>query len=199
MKHAFGFIASACARYRGAQKPCTCPRPYTRPRLRSAAGMTLVEMIIGISMLAVITAPLTSAAIMFAQHGGDVDKSLTDDGSIRNIASLWVTDAQTATSTTLNDTSPCDSKGTSIATLAWNDSGVAYTASWYSETVNQVLTLVRRRCADGTMIGYQRVADIASPPTVMCSPTCTTPTSVTLRGIALNGASFSLVGNRRSA
>ena len=170
-----------------------------RGRGKSQVGMTLVEMIIGISMLAVITGPLTTAAIMFAQHGGEVDKSLTDDGSIRSISSMWVTDAQSASSVVLNDTSPCASKGTAAATLGWNDNGVAFTASWYAESVNQVLTLVRRRCADGTLVGYQRVADIASPPSVVCAPSCVTFTSLTLKGNAANGAVYTLVGSKRTS
>ena len=176
-----------------------CGRVFSDARESNQFGMTLIEMIIGISMLAIITAPLTTAAIMFAQHGADVDKSLTDDGSIRSLASLWVTDAQTATSATLNDTAPCGAKGAAVATLAWTTSGVSYTASWYSEMVGTDLTLVRRRCANGSLVGYQRVATIASAPTATCAPTCAQPTSFSLVGTATNGATFSLVGNRRSS
>lgn len=165
----------------------------------SQHGMTLVEMIIGISMLAVITGPLTTSAILFADHGNDVDKSLTDDGSVRAISSMWMTDAQSATAITLNDAAPCDGKGTAIATLAWAESGVNFTSSWYAETVSNSLTLVRRRCADGTLVGYQRVAEIASPPTVTCSPSCASPRSSTIKGTSVNGAVFTASGSRRAA
>lgn len=161
-------------------------------------GMTLVEMIIGISMLAVITGPLTTSAILFADHGNDVNESLTDDGSVRSISSTWITDAQSASSATLNDPSPCDAKGTAIATLGWAESGVSYTSSWYVEVVADSLTLVRRRCADGTLVGYQRVAEVASPPTVTCSPSCASFRSLTIKGTLINSAAFALTGSRRT-
>lgn len=170
------------------------PRRARKPQ----NGMTLVEMIIGISMLAVITGPLTTSAILFADHGNDVDKSLTDDGSVRSISSMWITDAQSASSVTLSDPSPCDAKGTAIATLGWAERGVSYTSSWYVEAVADSLTLVRRRCADGTLVGYQRVAEVASPPSVTCSPSCVSFRSLTIKGTLLNGAAFALTGSRRT-
>ena len=38
----------------------------------------------------------------------------------------------------LNDTSPCDSKGTAVATLGWNDNGVAFASQPAAQRIEYV-------------------------------------------------------------
>ncbi len=165
---------------------------------RTEQGMTLIEMIIGISMLTVIAAPLTSAAILFAQHGAEVDKSISDDGSIRAVAALFVADAQSARSVMVDDSTACGSTNDAAASFRWNESGQSITSSWFVETINDELVLVRRRCSGAALIGYQRVAEIAAAPKISCFPDCEAPTAVTIVGNAANGAVFSFSGERRT-
>ncbi len=175
-------------------------RKHCDSRQSDQHGMTLVEMIISISMLTVITVPLTSAAMMFAQHGADVDKSLSDDTTVRSIEASFVADVQSATSVVLNDAAGCAGTTAAIATLQWGEPGLQIRTSWYAETIAGTLTMVRRRCSNGSLVSYERVGEVASAPTVVCAVTCTTDrlTSVTMTGTATNGAIFAFTGNRRS-
>jgi prepilin-type N-terminal cleavage/methylation domain-containing protein len=167
-------------------------------RARDQRGLTLIELMVSITISALIMAVLASAAIMFFQHSSDNNNSYDDQSSIQNIESLFTGDAQSATAVTLNDTTTqCGTNNTAIVTFSWADEGNATTASWTVEQSAGIRTLVRRQCTNGTPIQRTDVAGVTGTPTITCTPACATFTSVTIGGIAQHGTNFGVTGTRR--
>jgi prepilin-type N-terminal cleavage/methylation domain-containing protein len=160
-------------------------------------GLTLIELMVSITISAMIMGVLASAAIMFFQHSSDNNNSYDDQSSIQNIQSLFTGDAQSATAVTLNDAAPCGSNNTAIVTFSWGDAGVLSTASWTVEQSSGIRTLMRRQCTNGTPIQSTDVGGVTGTPTITCTPACDTFTSVTITGVAQHGANFDVTGTRR--
>jgi prepilin-type N-terminal cleavage/methylation domain-containing protein len=162
-------------------------------------GFSLIELVIAVTVMGLIMGSLTSASIFFLQHGQDASARFSDDTSIRAVNSLFTTDAQSAEVLTVPDPTPCGSASSALATLTWTDDGTIYKASWSTQTSGSTTTLVRRRCTGTTLVSTLLVADVEAAPTVSCTPSCASASTVTITGRAAGGAEFSVSAKRRTA
>src|SRR5262249_48884375 len=151
-------------------------------RARGQAGLTLIELMVSVTISALIMGVLASAAIMFFQHSQDNNNSYDDQSAIQNVSQLFPGDAQSATALTLIDATPCGSSNTAIVTFSWADAGNATTASWTVEQLSGVNTLVRRECTNGTVTQRIDVGGVTGTPTITCTPNCGAFTSITIAG-----------------
>jgi len=171
----------------------------TPTRRRDQHGLTLIELMVSITISALIMGVLASAAIMFFQHSTDNNNNYDDQSSVQNLQALFTSDAQSATSVLLNDPAPCGSNTTALVTFSWADAGTTATTSWTVEQSANLRTLVRRRCTNATVVERTDVAGITGTPTVTCSPSCAAFTTVTIGGTAQHGATFGVTGTRRTS
>jgi len=162
-------------------------------------GLTLVELMISITIASVVIGVLASAAILFFQHAFDNDKAYDDQASVSTLQSAFVSDAQSATSVTTNDTSACGSASTALVSFVWSDAGVTDKASWFVENNANRLGLVRRRCVNNQIVELNDIAGVQPTPTVSCTPSCAVATTVTINGTTTNGLTFSSIGTRRAS
>ncbi len=161
-------------------------------------GLTLIELMVSITISALIMGVLASAAIMFFQHSQDNNNSYDDQSSVQNLEALFTGDAQSATAVTLNDTTTqCGTGNTALATFSWADAGNNTTVSWTVEQLAGVRTLVRRQCTNGTPVQRSDVAGVTGTPTITCTPNCATFTTITIGGTMQHGAQFGVTGTRR--
>ena len=168
-------------------------------RRRNDHGLTLVELMVSITISALIMGVLASAAVTFFQHSSDNNNNYDDQSSVQSLQAFFTADAQSATSVVLNDPAPCGSSTTAITTFSWADAGTTATASWTVEQSANLRTLVRRRCTNGTVVERTDVAGVTGTPTVTCSPSCASFTTVTIGGTAQHGATFGVTGTRRTS
>jgi type II secretory pathway pseudopilin PulG len=167
-------------------------------RARSAGGFTLVELVVSVTVMALIVGPLTAAAQFFIAHGQTATGQFADDTSVRSLISLFATDAQSAESVTAPDPAPCGSAGNALVTMTWtDDGGTIFRASWSTQTSGTTTSLVRQRCTGTTLVSTVLVADVAAAPTVTCTPNCANASSVTMIGTAANGEGFTVSSKRR--
>lgn len=162
-------------------------------------GLTLVELMISITIAALLVGVLASAAILFFQHAFDNDKAFEDQSSVSLVQSAFVADAQSATAVTTNDASACGSAAPALVSFAWSDAGVAVKASWFVETKANRLALVRRRCTNSQPTETIDVAGVRTNPVVACTPSCATAATVSINGTTTNGLAFSATGTRRAS
>lgn len=180
-------------------------RAKTRSRALDERGMTLVEMLIGLMITGIIMAALFSAALFFIQHSMEAEAQLADDSAVQLLNTLFTADAQSAQTVTKADAAPClgnelPDPGTALVSFGWNDAGRTEEASWFVTTTFQNrVVLQRRKCIDGTVINATDVDGVQSGTvTVVCTPDCATPASVSISGTATNGAPFSAAGVLRT-
>jgi prepilin-type N-terminal cleavage/methylation domain-containing protein len=167
------------------------------PRAKSMDGFTLVELVIAVTILALIMVPLTAAATFFITHGQDATGRFADDASIRSVISLFTTDGESAETVTAPDPAPCGSGSTALVTLTWTDDGTIFRASWSTQTSGSTITLVRQRCTGTSLVSTLLVADVQAAPTVTCAPSCANASTITMTGTAANGAGFTVSAKRR--
>jgi prepilin-type N-terminal cleavage/methylation domain-containing protein len=170
-----------------------------RRRARPMNGFTLIELIVSVTVLGLIIGPLAASATFFLSHGQEASQRFADDNSIRSVLSVFTTDAQSAETVTVPDAAPCGSSSSALVTLTWTDDGTIFKASWSTLTSGSTTTLVRRRCTGTTLVSTLLIGDVQSAPTVSCTPSCASPSTITLTGTAANGAGFSIATKRRSA
>lgn len=168
-------------------------------RSRTESGLTLIELMVAITISTMIVGVLASASIIFMRHSFDSDRAYDDQNSVQLLTSVFVADAQSATSVVTNDNAPCGAAGPALVTFSWADAGTTIAASWFVENTAGRLALVRRRCTNGTPTEKTDVAGVKVAPAVTCSPDCTTASSITITGTTTNGSTFGITGARRAS
>jgi prepilin-type N-terminal cleavage/methylation domain-containing protein len=163
------------------------------PGAKSMDGFTLVELVIAVTILALIMVPLTAAATFFITHGQATTGSFADDASIRSVISLFTTDGESAETVTAPDPAPCGSGSAALVTFTWTDDGTIFRASWSTQTSGSTISLVRQRCTGTSLVSTLLVADVQAAPTVSCANAST----ITMIGTAANGAGFTVSAKRR--
>jgi len=165
---------------------------------RPQHGFTLVEVLTAVTVLGLVLGPLTTAAVLFLQHGADATNSFADDGTMRAATAMFVADAQSAGTVSAPDASPCGDSGPALWTIAWDDGGTSYRASWFAEAVAGSTALVRRRCTGTELVSTIVLGDVAAAPAVACVPACAAPAVLTMSGTTARGAPFTITARRRS-
>ncbi len=132
-------------------------------------GMTLVEVVVALTILAFIIGPLTMAFITGIRTTRSSEAKLTKTRAAQQIASLWTQDVQNVEPGGVNAESTCPSTEAEtgieeqIVTFNWgSDTGSGRdpgSASWVVTGIGANSTLVRRVCQEGSPVVEQTVAE----------------------------------------
>ena len=165
-------------------------------------GFTLPELLMAVTILALIIAPLTLAFVTALRVVGKTDQKFTDSRGALISAADFASDVNNANVITTG-TSPaqCGSGGTRLVTFAWSDANqpvasldsntnrVTYYYDSTTDPSNKML--LRRICKNGSSTASKSVAAVSlgSQPTVQCfvpgapgaALACNTATSPTIR------------------
>ncbi len=143
-------------------------------------GFTLVELIVAISILAIITVAVTEAALIGLRTTDATTQRVTESAGAQNAANYFLTDAQSAISFTPGS-GRCDN--TTTATFAWTEhtssaSGTARAASYACTSAGE---LIRTSYASGAATGQQHLVSDVTSLSLSCASSCSAPSTVTLR------------------
>lgn len=159
-------------------------------RLSDAAGFTLIELIITISVMSIIMVALTGVLIAYFQNSKATAARLGESAAVEFVAAYWqrdvssigvrstAYDASTHTfpqQNSVNVTLPAGctvAPGTKLITLAWNEYSASSPSSPTLDTVTYYVngaTLTRVRCSGGTVTSTNVLSShISGTPTVAC-------------------------------
>ncbi len=174
---------------------------------RGDKGFTLVELLVAISIIGIITVPLSNVVIGFLHNSDATSARLSESHDAQIASSYWAQDvASIGTRATTSPYAlkqsievgaaydgglyPCGASGTpaAVVRVAWDDySSASSTArivrvAYVVETVSGETQLHRIRCNGSSTpvsdIVLAHDLDAGTPPTVTCSTTCTAAPAV---------------------
>ncbi len=197
-------------------------RPASPPDEGGAAGFTLVELVIAISILGVVMAALTAAMLVAMTGNSQSGERLGESADVAFAASYFADDAAGAQTVTAGGATRCGTAGKAVVefqgtTFATGNLPQVTVVSYLLETVGSGTTasrqLHRSACIGPSLaaLGVQsqntvaRQLSTATDPTLTCqSPTgagvaCSAATSVQLQLHESSGFTFTLVGTRRTS
>ncbi len=165
-------------------------------------GFTLVELLVAIAVLGFVMFPLGVAISTGVHTTVAASQRFTDAHGTQIAATYFAEDVASAATVTANDSSPCGGGGPSVVTFRWSDDvSPSSAASYVVRTVSGDRTLVRTLCRGGPPVETATIVTglAAANPSVVCTPSCSAPSSVTLTVTQTSGNTFRLLGTRRSA
>jgi Tfp pilus assembly protein PilV len=180
---------------------------------RSEAGVTLIELMIAVLLLAVVMVPLTGLMIDALKNTAQAQQRLSESRSPLFTSTFFADDAQSADATgiTVPPAAPACGGGTNLVSFTWSENATQYKASYVSNTVRGQLVLQRNFCKDSNPVKVTTVAPVVSgTPTVICTnsagSTVSSCAGTTVRRIELdattpsgeNNGFFKLIGTRRA-
>jgi prepilin-type N-terminal cleavage/methylation domain-containing protein len=147
-----------------------------RERSRADDGFTLVELLLAISILGIVVAPIGLAMMTSLSIIGRSEQRFTDSRSSLIAAAYFSNDVASARAIQTDDAAACGG-GTAVISLSWADASGTTTAPVNNE-VSYVMDaatptnkkLVRRYCANGTVVTNRSNAAVSlgPSPTVSC-------------------------------
>jgi prepilin-type N-terminal cleavage/methylation domain-containing protein len=153
-------------------------------------GFTLAELLVAITILGIISIPISVAVTTGLRSLGRSDDRADDSRSALISAAYFATDVANANTVVKNDANACGG-GTAIVSVSWSDAAngvggaVNNKASYvYDTSVSANKKLLRKYCANGTSTAQTSVAGISlgSSPVVTCydsgnvvNATCASP------------------------
>lgn len=153
-----------------------------RTRLTDEAGMTLVEMMIAVSLLGVVIAPISAAFFLGFLETNSTRDRIADSSSAQLVSSFFLPDVQSAQSVALGG-STCAPMGTVQLQMQWVDpkTNDATVVSYLDVTnASGQHELHRATCLNGgpanTTLLVQHLA--SSGFTAACTPSCAAPATV---------------------
>ena len=173
-----------------------------RVRWRDDSGVTLVEMLIVITVVSIITVPLTAAVIITLRTTGAASLRLTQSHDRQLLEVYFPRDVASATSTPQVDVNGTCAGKTSKVVLKWTGvpavSGVPATTvqqNYEADYVVEGANLVRYLCQGGAKSSFAVAYALSSttPPSAVVSGK-----SVTLTVTDSSGASYSVAGQGRT-
>lgn len=181
---------------------------------RGDSGVTLVELLVSVAILGLIAPILTGSLVLgWRTTDATVDR-LSDSRNRSLVPSLFVRDAQNATTVTTSS-GTCQQAGDALVVLLrWTStpatgSAVTRVAAWVTTTSGGITRLERRSCDDasGSMTAVSSVTaahGVVGTPAVTCRASggsvtaCASAVRVELSVTDASG-SFTAAGRRRSA
>lgn len=133
----------------------------TRRDLRDQSGFTLVELIVGITILGIIMVPLTTLVITYLLNSASIAAQLNESKDQQVSAAYWQQDVASigkrdgtgGALNSINADSACGSAGTALVTFSWTKFALDGTSSIVRVTyfsANGGQSLVRAAC-DGAV------------------------------------------------
>lgn len=169
---------------------------------RTQSGFTLVELLVAVAVLGIVMFPLGVAISTGVRTTAAASQRFADAHGTQIAATYFAEDVASASTVVPNDASPCGGGGPAVVTLRWSDDVSPSSAASYAvRTVSGDRTLVRSLCRGGPPVATATIVHdlAATDPSVVCTPSCNTATSVTLTVTQASGNTFRLLGTRRSA
>ncbi len=137
---------------------------------RGQRGYTLIELILAITILAVVAAPLSGAVVLGLRTGTDAEARLLEANDGRLLATFLGPDVQSATTVSTTDTT-CGGAGTRLA-ISWREGSTDVRVAYVAESPGtEQHRLVRRRCV-GSAVEEQVIAALLAPTTGSVSVSC---------------------------
>ncbi len=142
-------------------------------RARRDDGFTLVELLVAVTILGIIAAPLALAVITGLRVVGRSEQKFTDSRSGLISAADFASDVASSNSVSTGGAA-CGTGGTLLVTFSWNDPAVfpVATGSAYPNKVSYFYdnnSLLRRTCKNGAGESTSTAAvSLGSEPTVEC-------------------------------
>jgi Tfp pilus assembly protein PilV len=188
-------------------------RPGVSERIhRSDEGLTVVELVVAVLVLAIIVVPLSTSVIVGLTSTLRAEQQTTDTTDQQTLASYFVNDVQSADDISVNTTAPACGGTTAVIQMHWVDpvGSVDKQAAYVADGTGQ---FERVYCEAGVVVKRATVVNaLASAPVVACDPSpCSsaqpggTPKSVSMQvstvgskdGPSYETYSFELQATRR--
>ena len=152
-------------------------------RLSGDDGLTAIELVIAMLVLAIIMVPLVGSFVIGLATTSQSAQETTNSSDAQILAAFF--DGDVASSQVVNPAgASCGTAGTAVLSLRWNDSGAATVVSYRSvqdntdqvdlQVTTNVFRLERVACTNGSVTDTSIVArQLAAQPTVTCDgPAC---------------------------
>jgi type II secretory pathway pseudopilin PulG len=173
---------------------------------RGEEGMTLIETLVGVSILGLIVAPISLSLMLGLMTSNGTRDKIVDSVASQLTSVYFIRDAQSADSIFRADpglplvgpATPCGSAGTLVVQMKWDNPAPAsgepagYLASYRKIPNGTNNELWRYFCAnDGTERDKVQLVPYLKTATIDCTPTCpsateSTPTSIRASLVAAN-------------
>jgi hypothetical protein len=144
------------------------PRAQVDPRGRGQAGITLLEVMIGMIVMVVLIVPLSMVFIASIRGSASADDQYTRSGDAQRIGAAWTNDVQNVDVGGVNSGESCpapsgfNGEETHLVSFSWNLSssaqGAPRTATWVAVGAGEDLELMRRECESGSLIDERMLA-----------------------------------------
>jgi Tfp pilus assembly protein PilW len=135
---------------------------FARPkRCSGQAGVSLIELLIAISLTAVITVPIVASIYFGFRTTGDTQTRISQTASANVLASYFVPDVQGSIAAATNateSTAACGATAAPVSLLITTSITPASSISYVQGTGVNSGTLYRRTCTSGASTGLARVA-----------------------------------------
>jgi prepilin-type N-terminal cleavage/methylation domain-containing protein len=170
-------------------------------RHRGEGGFTLIEMVLTMTLLSLVIAPLSAAIFLGLRTETDVQARLAESNSANAAASYFATDLQQALLVVVDTSESAGVCGASAAPvkLLLTPPSLDSSVSYFVDPADPKI-LRRRTCAAGAVTGppagVPLMRNLSGAPAVTCSTTgCTMQVGQQVQG--LNPYSTTLIGTKR--
>lgn len=143
-----------------------------RKARRGDEGISLIEMIVATTIMLTALTAIAGALVVSVTTTDQTEERLTEAAGVAFASAYFVPDVASAVTVTLGDVTGCPLTGTAVVRLNWTDDGAQQIAAYAVRDYEGSQTLMRRFCVGGSGNEIAIVRGVSGPPTVVCSPNC---------------------------